>query len=153
MTIGQAALAIFKTRLAAVDSLEEWQYLVSLATNLTSFGDIVADVIPDGVFADIVNKIDSFSGCFESPNHDMTKVKKPAVYKLRKCKEQLIANGGDELAVSFVHLFQTSPFFATIDQKYKEVTASYVGQAGQQLRSLVEACEPVDGGSEDGSGT
>ena len=36
---------------------------------------------------------------------------------------------------------------------YKEITASYVEQAGQHLRSLVEACEPVAGGSEDGSGT
>ena len=60
--------------------------MTSVAKNLTGIGDIVADVIPEVVFAEAVNTADSFSRCFESLNHDVVaKVKKTAVDKVGSC--------------------------------------------------------------------
>lgn len=124
MVLGARTLDAFREHLAVVAAQDEWQNIVQCGKHPIQISDVVDNVVPEGSFADFINKCNSVLSESEMLLADgIGKPKKQVLEKFKRTLDTFSSTLSEDVA-AYVALFKSAPIYTTLAEKFNNAKDS-----------------------------
>ena len=150
VVLGARTLDAFKMHLAVVAGQAEWQGVIQCSKNLIQISDVVDNVVPEGCFADFINKCNAVVSESGNVPDGGGKPKKQALEKFKRTLDTFNSTMPEAVA-EYVTLFTSSPIYKTLAEKFVAATDGAKIALTTALTTAVQEAKLIAAGGDAGS--